>query len=285
MGLSNYILNPTTGSEKNEKSAEQFVRVESKFFIPRTSVRALESLLTSYLAPVDATKGANGFTRVESHYFETPDLTFFTDSLKKPQQRMKMRVRKYFDSGTLFSGCFIEIKSKDNGISKKKRFRIGDWEEKEILKGQPIPLTARLESINYNLRRETLLSRLNKVNELILNQHPQYAVRVIYDRRAFEGQNLRVTVDQNLQSEIIYSFLPVLKNNSRQILSSNYWSVGEGMRRSFNGNDFVVVEVKHPGVTPTWLNAGFKSLMAGQDISFSKYVWSVSEALSALECC
>ncbi len=274
MGETTINLNSLLGTTP----VDQFDRVEQKFFIPRASVRALESLLGSYLSPVDGTR-TSGFTRVESHYFETPDLTFYVDALKRPQQRMKMRVRKYFDGGTVFTGSFIEIKSKENGISKKKRFRIGEWEETELLKGQTLPVTSRLETLNYQMRRETLLARVNRVNDLIEKQTPQYAVRVTYDRRAFEGKNLRVTIDHNLRGEIIYSFLPVVTAHAEKILSANFWSVGQQMREIFNGNDFAVVEVKHPGTTPIWLNAGFKHLMVGQDISFSKYVWSLSEAL------
>lgn len=276
MGSTTYQFHSTS-----EIPDQKFVRVESKFFIPQDEVRALESLLLTYLAPVDGTK-ESGFTRVESHYFDTPELSFYTDSLKKPENRMKLRVRKYFDGGTVFAGSYIEIKKKDNGISKKKRFRIGPWEESEILKGNLLSITPRLETLNYDLRREKLYARVNRVNSLLENQQPQYAMRVVYDRRAFEGHNLRVTVDQNLKSDLIFSFLPVLRSHSSQILNSSYWSVGQDMRKSFNGNNFAVVEVKHPGSTPNWLNAGFKNIMAGQDIAFSKYVWSVSEALTRI---
>lgn len=257
----------------------QFTRIETKFFIPIGSLQALESLVASYLQPVDGTRSA-GYTRVESHYFETPQLTFFTDALKKPQSRMKIRVRKYFDGGEVYQGSYIEIKKKDNSISKKKRFRIGEWEESEILKGQNLAITPRLETLNYNLRRETLINRVNKVNDLIETQNPKYAVKVAYDRRAYEGGGLRITIDQNLESEIIYSFLPIVKSRASEIVSSAYWNVGSEMRRNYNGNDFAIVEVKHSGVMPAWMLAGFKYLMIAKDVSFSKYVWSMSEAIS-----
>ncbi|OQW46418.1 MAG: hypothetical protein A4S09_05460 [Proteobacteria bacterium SG_bin7] len=263
---------------------DQFIRIETKFFIPRSSLRGLESLLYSYMSPVDGTKTA-GFTKVESHYIETPELTFFTDALKKPQNRMKVRIRKYYDGGTKFQGSFIEIKRKENGVSKKKRFRIGDWEESEILRGHTLAITPRLESLNFNLRRDQLISRVTKINELIENQKPKYAARVAYERRAFEKQDLRITIDQNLESEIIYSFLPIIRSHTEEIMNSNYWLVGSEMQKIYDRTDFAVVEVKHSGKIPEWMVAGFKYLMCAQDVSFSKYVWSISEAISGRISC
>ncbi len=265
--------------ERGQPSYDQFIRIETKFFIPRDSLRGLESLIHSYMSPVDGTRTA-GFTKVESHYIETPELTFFTDALKKPQNRMKVRVRKYFDGGTQFQGSFVEIKKKDNGISKKKRFRVSEWEESEILQGNTLAITPRLESLNFHLRRDQLISRVNKINDLVEQQKPKYATCVTYDRRAYEAENVRITIDENLKSEIIYSFLPIIKSRSEQIMNSGYWAEGRRMRQSYSVDDFSVIEVKHNGTMPDWMDAGFKYLMTAQDVSFSKYVWSISGAIS-----
>lgn len=262
---------------RKPSSYDQFIRVETKFFIPRHSLAGLESLIHSYMAAVDGTKTA-GFTKVESHYMETCDLSFYTDALKKPDPRIKVRVRKYFDGGTDFQGSYVEIKKKENGVSKKKRFRVSPWEESEILKGDTLAITPRLETLNFNLRRDQLISRVNRINELIETQKPKYAARVTYERRAYEGESVRITIDKNLKSEIVPSFLPILKSFSNQITSSNYWSEGRQMC-ALNVDDFAVVEVKHRGTIPDWMEAGFKYLMSAQDVSFSKYVWSMSGAI------
>jgi hypothetical protein len=99
-----------------------------------------------------------------SLYFDTPDFKFFTEHHNGYPDRYKVRIRKYLDSGL----CFLEIKHKKKGRTRKSRIRISDFEtELTEQQKQYISLTTGMHwdlrpSLWNEFKRLTLV---NKVDE------------------------------------------------------------------------------------------------------------------------
>lgn len=276
MAIINLKLPDTNGVAP---SVDKFVRIESKFLAYRGRIKGIESLLNSYLEPVDGTK-TQGYTRVESIYLETPTLDFYNAALLKPTSRLKLRIRKYLNSEEQEVPRFIELKYKKEGISKKKRFRIGEWEENEILEGSTIAVTPHLETLNFQLNRATLYKRVDKLNRIILNETPKMALKVSYDRKAYEGMGLRITIDENLSYEVNSKFLSNIYDSGSRIASMPQWQEGLKMLNNYNPSDLAIIEVKHDGNIPDWLRLGFKNLVLMNDVSMSKYTWSMTKIIN-----
>lgn len=149
-------------------SLEEMDRVK---LLNRTDTKFLlsESDLKSILAEIKDEYYALEIEGLRLHsyrslYFDTPDFKFFTEHHNGYPDRYKVRMRKYLDSGL----CFLEIKHKTKGRTRKSRIRIDDFypelsnQHKEYIK-----LTT---GMNWDLRpvlwnEFKRLTLVNKVDE------------------------------------------------------------------------------------------------------------------------
>lgn len=262
-------------NEVNKPQEDNFVRIESKYLVNKRYLAGIEHILSSHLEPVDSTKDF-GLTKVETLYFDTLDLDFFASALKKVAKRVKLRIRKYLSAKP---ASFIELKAKENGISKKIRFRISDFEQQQVLNGQSLELTPRIAELNSHLSQEDLASRINTINEVINTYRPKLLVKINYDRSAFEGKGIRVTVDNNITYKFYGSYNKEFEKLIRQMIMQDYWKLGQTMCESFATDKNIIIEVKHNGSIPEWLVSYLAGVAKMSDASFSKYAWGMANTI------
>ena len=260
------------------KGNDRFVRIESKFLASSKYLDGIEHLLQAYLVPVDGTKEF-GFTRVETLYLDTPDLQFFTSSLKKLPSRIKLRLRKYISNVSKDFTGFLELKGKEDGISKKSRFRIGHQEEMLLLAGQVLPLSVSLITLNKHLSLAELESRVKTVNDIMLASKPELFVKINYDRLAYEGDDLRVTIDNNVSYQFYDEHSQEFEQQVGGIIAQDCWRLGQMMCTNFSRRNDIIVEVKHTGTIPEWLLSHLNATAKISDVTFSKYVWGMAHTI------
>jgi hypothetical protein len=165
------------------------------------------------------------------------------------------------------------------GISDKFRFKIGPRECACLLEGRQIPISLELQKRNPKLDLMTFLRRLSKVNTAIGEYGLRPQSRVRYQRRAFEKDGVRVTIDDAIECQILS---PVSKEAAAGVLSSSFWSQVEGMKNEFRKSDSLIVEVKHSGTTPDWISS-FLAESGSVKASFSKYCFTLANHIRELD--
>ncbi len=256
--------------------AETFVRIEDKFLIPRERSLELFELLESNLEPSYPQAGTQ-FNLIESLYFDTENLDVFRSHFQQLESRFKMRIRRYATNGEWKDDAVhLELKAKEMGVSKKARFKIGPTECSILSLGQRIPLSLELVRRNQKLGALTLLKRMSRINSLVsrLSLRPQG--RITYLRRAYERDNLRVTVDDQIRYQIL---APTPASTREEILGAPIWGTAQAMRSGFRKQDHLILEVKHRGQIPEWVTR-FTESVGTQKTSFSKYCFAISDHLS-----
>lgn len=151
-------------------------RTDTKFVLHQEQlVSILKKLSTSYSVLEINNERIMGYS---SLYFDTPLKKFYHDHHNGKSYRLKIRMRKYLESGL----CFLEIKQKDGrGNTNKNRIRIDDFETSLSNNSK--------EFINETVANDFDLSPSiwNKFNRITLVNH-------------FEKE--RVTIDLNLMFKI-----------------------------------------------------------------------------------
>ena len=106
------------------ESVKLMNRVDTKFV---ASMSQLASILQMAKAEYYAQQiGDIRINRYDTLYYDTPDLTMYTQHHDRRMVRQKVRIRTYVDSDGL---TFLEIKNKNNkGKTKKKRITVADQE-------------------------------------------------------------------------------------------------------------------------------------------------------------
>ncbi len=104
-------------------------RYELKFVIPERMVDSISDFASVYCRPDrHSEQSPDGFYSVYSLYFDSPDFLFLRRRQEGAANRFNMRVRTYNkDSGM---PCFLEVKQKRDGITRKYRTKVEDenWE-------------------------------------------------------------------------------------------------------------------------------------------------------------
>jgi SPX domain protein involved in polyphosphate accumulation len=256
-----------------------FIRFEEKFFLPKQNSLSFKTSILKYLSLSSPIPGTQ-FTGIESVYFDSPDFQIYQMHFAaRQEERFKVRARSYAPNGVPGDGsAHLEYKSKHAGVSKKTRFQIGPEELKLLWEGYTIPGDSKtLEGRNPELEEEKLEERVKHINTLISGIRLKPSCIVRYRREAFEGGNLRLTIDDQIAFETTRSF-----SGMRPMLDSNP-DLNEAairMRTAFQHGEYLLVEVKHPGSVPLWLTEILNANHC-QKAKFSKYCYSVTEALLA----
>ena len=254
-----------------------FERFEDKFMVPAAAREVLLAEIRARM-PVAPYSGKS-HTELESVYFDSPELTSFTDHFQVGRDRFKLRTRRYGPDGQFKSDgeYHLELKTKGaDGVSRKMRFRIAQEDFRGLGVGKPLQLWRGVSALNPEIETKVLVRRLNQVNELVTENELRPVMRVSYDRVAFEAGSLRVTLDENIDHAKLGS-APIGKIVDRDVGAR----VGaKAMRNQFDGGDYSLLEVKHAGKHPDWLSRALSELRIGQK-SFSKYCYSVATAAAA----
>ena len=261
-------------------SAEQgvFIRFEEKFFLPKQNLSRFKGEILKFLTTSSPIPGTQ-FTDIESVYLDSPDFQIYQMHFSAVEERFKIRARRYAPNGVPGDGsAHLEYKSKKSGVSRKSRFQVGPKEIGLLWEGNSIPETSRsLGKRNQDLERKKLKERVNWINTLVSQGSLRPSCIVRYRREAFESENLRLTVDDQIAFETTRSF-----DGMRSVLDSNpeLSDAAFRMRSAYQKGEFLLVEVKHPGVVPPRLTSILTD-NGCQKAKFSKYCYSVTEAILA----
>lgn len=264
---------PTTTPSK--PIADTFERIEDKFLVPKIHQSDLKKLILQYLdaSYVDAN---TQFTLIESLYFDSDNLDLFQHHFSKMDKRYKMRVRRYGPNGNWSNGvAFLEAKCKSNGICTKQRFMITQGDYQRLLTGGAIEFNAELLKVNPKTDPKKLRKRVEEINELITTFHLGPQVSLVYKRLAYERDNLRMTIDEDIQ---FTTFKPVSPRKASEIKHQDLWTLADAMGRRFSNREYMVVEVKHTGLIPTWFEE-FIGKVGVSQTSFSKYCWGMANLI------
>jgi SPX domain protein involved in polyphosphate accumulation len=249
---------------------ESFVRIEDKYLVSRTHLPKLLLLLNSQLDPSYISDDVL-FNKIESLYFDSPALKVFRDHFKSGISRFKLRLRQYGPNGKFApetEPVHLEMKQKADGVSQKFRFKVGLMAKLSLLAGETLPV----DFAEAKKKKELIAERCLQVNSAISDFGLRPQVRVTYERLAFERNGLRVTIDDNIEAELL---TPIEANVVSELLSSTELEKAKQMIAQYSPN-VVIVEVKHPGTTPEWLNTFFADSQT-TPASFSKYCYSIGQ--------
>lgn len=254
----------------------EFKRIEDKYLVPRALEqqvfnRLSENMDESYLDT------DTHYTLIESIYFDSADVHFFKDHFNSAiLKRYKMRVRRYGPNGVWNTENYLlEVKRKKEGACKKVRFTIGQPELDVISAGLQLELTERIISLNSKMKLETLKKRVAKVNELIETYGLVPARSVRYKRYAFEKNGFRATIDIDL---VEGPLIDLTKVSEDELLANNIWEKANRLVNKFNGEDKLILELKHGGEIPQWATDMLKEFDIVKT-SFSKYCYFTARDL------
>ncbi len=231
-------------------------RYELKYIIPASQVPSIRAFAEVY-CKLDhfSEQSSDGYYRVNSLYFDTPDFLFLRNRLAREDNRFNMRLRCYGDS--LGNPFFLEIKQKPKGVVRKYRARFdrGDWAEAiDMEKGRDLEQPSQRDRRNAELFRKTVMT---------YNAAP--VVMTSYRRMAFFSvcdEYARLTFDRDL------SFMRQRELNLKIPASQHAPSDAE---THFDSEGDVILELKcHTTQVPYWMLDMIRAFNL-QRRGFSKY--------------
>lgn len=172
-------------------------RTDTKFVLHQEQLLSiLKKLSGSYSVLEISSQRIMGYS---SLYFDTPPKKFYQDHHNGKSYRLKVRMRKYLESGL----CFLEVKQKDGrGNTNKNRIRIDDFEtslshnSKEFIKKTVANDFDLSPSIWNKFNRVTLVNRSEKERVTIdlnlrftINESEKYFKNLVVIEVKQEGLN------------------------------------------------------------------------------------------------
>lgn len=272
-------MNSETGKQSSVSpggETESFVRIEDKYLVPKTYLPQLLELLNSNLDPSYMDEGIR-FNMIESLYFDSPSLKVFRDHFKNGISRFKLRLRQYGPNGKFASDTepvHLEMKQKTDGICSKFRFKVGGEARLALLAGDTLPA----DFAEHKKKKELITARCLQVNSAISDFGLRPQARVTYERQAFERNNLRVTIDDNVRAELLTPLDPAAVE---ELAQSPEMERAKQMICQYSSK-VLIVEVKHSGHIPKWLQNFFVSSQT-EPASFSKYCYSIGKQIIKCE--
>jgi hypothetical protein len=210
----------------------RFNRYELKYVVHASEYRRLVDDLAHFMSP-DPYGDADGFYRVTSLYYDSPQLHSYRSKIEGLKFRRKLRIRIYpgDDIASVTNG-FVEIKQRINRTVQKRRLKL-PLEQAEALCAGSFDVDG-LEEMDARAASEVLYM------VRVMNLKPKCVVS--YRRRAFMGgryeQGMRLTFDMQLQGRMH----GLVVNEPAQ----NYF---------FMPPEWYVMEVKVNERIPTWMTS------------------------------
>ena len=175
---------------------KRFNRYELKYLVNAPQYRGLVKDLSHFMVP-DAYGDVDGFYRIISLYYDSPNLTGYHSKIEGLKFRRKLRIRIYPGTDiTKVKTAFVEIKQRINRTVQKRRIVLPLEEAERLCSGSGFPShldeadTATANEISYMQRALTLRPK----------------AIVSYRRQAFMGgryeRGMRLTFDMKLQGRM-----------------------------------------------------------------------------------
>lgn len=257
-----------TDLPEDEDSHALLNRQEDKYFLPKKNIEQVIQALSDRLALGDIDTDTRYNTN-RTIYLDDKDLNMFHDCMLKKKPRLKVRIRQYSPNSLGWEEvAYAEFKMKEeDGFTKKIRVRIPATEIDTLCNSGQIVLDENLVNINKDIDRKTLEVRVKAINSLISKRGLKKQLEVQYERRAYTGKNIRITIDENLR------FLEAqdIDQNVKDVLEDEKkWKEFSESYILAAWKDPFILEIKTDKGVPSWLNSLLKDTKA-KEASFSKY--------------
>ncbi len=167
---------------------------------------------------------------VRSIYLDSPDFKCYYEKLDGIHTRKKLRIRGY-NRREDTPRVFFEIKRKNDNFVSKDRARVPIRDIRNALQNSNSVMYLDDEERKY-LNNFYFYYHLRRLEPKVL---------VVYDREPFQckfGSNLRITIDKNLRSKVVYDYDMLFDE--------------EDLVSSFR-NEFIL-EIKFYQVLPEWID-------------------------------
>ena len=254
---------------QNDEDAHALLnRKEEKYFLPRQFFERVTSELSDRFALGDIDTDTR-YCKNRTIYLDNKDLVSLREVISKELPRMKVRIRQYSPNNQGWEQvAYAEFKIKEeDGQTKKIRVRIPDTSIDELAEGGQIVFDEFLVNINRDIDRRMLESRVRAINNAIKRKGLTKQLEVQYERRAYTGKNLRVTIDDNLQFLDARSVDPLVKES---IDKEERWTKFIKPYVLAAWENPIIMEVKSDKEVPSWLRRLLKEVQV-EEVSFSKY--------------
>lgn len=240
----------------------RFNRYEIKYFVPENRLSALRDALAERL-DIDPLSPPGGY-RIESVYFDTPDLRFYREKIEGLKFRRKLRIRRYGNAPIdPLAPVNVEIKQRVNRVTQKRRFQLGLEDALSLCDstGEMVGHGPDLEDLAEKVGAKNL-PLLNEIAAFSVNNQLRPIVTTTYLREAYVGtgveKGLRVTFDHNVAGRDKDFFKGEGSSHNRPIIAP----------------DVSIVELKADERVPLWCTDLMGKL--GMDvIRISKYCAAV----------
>ncbi|CAB4125106.1 PolyPPase_VTC_like domain containing protein [uncultured Caudovirales phage] len=253
---------------KNEETNNLMNRFEDKYSLHASKLYDFTSKLGQKLKEGDADTSVR-HNRNRTIYLDNRDLDSFRDNIEDVKPRFKVRIRQYKpDNQDWEDTAYVELKIKnEDGFTKKVRIRIPAALIPYICEGHEIKAGDYLVNLNMDISKIELWKRTLAINTTIAKYNFKKQLVVEYNRRAYSNKEVRVTIDDSLK---YYNFSDIEDGLIDSILESDNWKKNYKNVRKMKANDFFILEVKHGGKAPGWLEDLLDENKA-KEVKFSKY--------------
>jgi len=227
-------------------------RKEIKFLTNYENTIKLKKSLVKLLYHDRNTIRNDKYYNVLSIYFDNQNFQFYLDKIEGIDNRIKPRLRFYFNEKNQPQKCFLELKKKYNQMIFKEKVQISLSDAELILAGK----------INFIYQKYSK----NKTFIEFFLLHKKFflkpKIRVKYKREATYCKyynNLRITFDKFLKASII---------SLNNISTKNYLPIID--------SDLQIIELKFDYAIPDVILKEFKNIELQQS-TFSKYAESINK--------
>ncbi len=257
-----------------QKSEGEFLRTEDKYIISFSHRDHILELINKYMKPSYPDSDTQ-YTLIESIYFDSKNLDFFKHDVTDYPTQYKLRIRQYAPNGKFNprAPAHLELKRKRGQESKKLRFKIGPMQLLGLYKGESLPMNDEVIAINKDIELQVLISRMKIINDLMGEFLLRPVTSISYNRLAFEQGDLRVTMDTDISEKRLVDVL-----NRRDFKTFTKLDKAEKMMKMFSAQECFILEVKHQGHIPSWLENLLNELSLPKE-SFSKYTYFTAKAI------
>jgi hypothetical protein len=265
------------GGVANQKDASLPVleRFELKYTVPVEMWAAMENFIHPYCRPdAYSDKSPDGYYRVNSLYFDSPDFHFLRNRLDRCEKRFNLRVRSYGDDPK--PPYFFEIKRKTGDVIRKERARYFDRDVQGYLAGGPD------DALHEGDRRPGLEFR-----RLVQVYGAEPVVMTQYRRRAYFSDTedyARVTFDVDMRSMTPLGWEPKFVEEGMSSSDPETW---------FDPGTHGILELKcYTLFTPKWMldmirafelrRRGFSKYTVGMERLFRQRQFDTSDRCNPL---